>query len=74
MIGPNHVVSAAQCIIWDSPSEVIDVAGEHDESVDGELASPVKCHVVEAGSAFWLEDESPPSVPDFWCWIAGMKR
>ena len=47
---------------------------EHDESVDGELASPVDCHVVEAGSAFWLEDESPPSVPDFWCWIAEMKK
>merc|ERR1711892_1641930 len=35
VIGPNHVVSAAHCtVIWDSPSEVIVVAGEHDRSVD----------------------------------------
>merc|ERR1719443_1641074 len=35
VLGPNHVVSAAHCtVIWDSPSEVIVVAGEHDRSVD----------------------------------------
>ena len=36
----------------------------HDESFDGELGSAVDRHVVEAGSAFWLKDESPPSVLD----------
>jgi len=35
VIGPNHVVSAAHCtVIWDSPEEVVVVAGEHDRSVD----------------------------------------
>merc|ERR1712243_524679 len=35
VLGPNHVVSAAHCtVIWDSPDEVVVVAGEHDRSVD----------------------------------------
>merc|ERR1719435_150554 len=35
VLGPNHVVSAAHCtVIWDSPEEVVVVAGEHDRSVD----------------------------------------
>ena len=35
MVGPNHVISAAHCtVIWDSPEEVMVVAGEHDRSVD----------------------------------------
>ena len=45
----------------------------HDEPVDGELVSAVDCHEVEAGFAFWLKDELPPSVLDLWCWMAGMK-
>merc|ERR1719167_743701 len=35
VLGPNHVVSAAHCtVIWDSPDEVVVVAGEHDRNVD----------------------------------------
>merc|ERR1719365_527063 len=35
VLDETHIITAAHCsVIWDSPSEVIVVAGEHDRSVD----------------------------------------